>query len=109
VDFTFEQVGTVGVFTFRGELTVYHEDTLKMVLMKAIHSMDRGVLNFKKVTQIDLKCLQLIKQAYLTSIRLKNPLILTEVPQNYLVAIIKNKNDKGLITNGCTDDKTKVV
>jgi hypothetical protein len=40
---------------------------------------------------------------------MKNPLILTDVPQNYLSDMIKNKNDKGLISNAYTDDTTKVV
>jgi hypothetical protein len=42
------------------------------------------VLNFKKVTRIDRKCLQLLKQAYLTSVRLHNPLILINLQENYL-------------------------
>jgi hypothetical protein len=109
VDFKFEQVGRVGIFNLRGELAGDCEDCLKIVLMKAIHSMDRAVLNFRKVAWIDPKCLQLISQAYLTSVRLKNPLILTGVPQNYLSDMIKNNNYKGLITNACTDDTTKVV
>jgi len=109
VDFTFEQVGRVGIFILRGELTGDCEDSLKIVLMKAIHSMDRAVLNFTKVAWIDPKCLQLIRQAYFTSVRMKNPLILTDVPQNYLSDMIKNKKDKGLIANAYTDDTTKVL
>jgi hypothetical protein len=53
--------------------------------------MDRAVLNFKKVAWIDPKCLQLIRQAYFTSVRMKKPLILADVPQNYLPDMIKNK------------------
>lgn len=109
MDFTFEQVGRVGIFNLRGKLTRDCEDSLKIVLMKAIHSMDRAVLNFKKVAWIDPKCLQLIRQAYFTSVRMKNPLILTDVPQNYLSDMIKNKYDKGLIANAYTEDTTKVV
>ena len=109
MDFTFEQVGRVGIYILRGELTGDCEDSLKIVLMKAIHSMDRAVLNFKKVAWIDPKCLQLIRQAYFTSVRMKNPLILTDVPQKYLSDMIKHKNYMGLITNACTDDTTKVV
>jgi anti-anti-sigma regulatory factor len=109
VDFTFEQVGRVGIFILRGELTGDCEDSLNIVLMKAIHSMDRAVLNFKKVARIDPKCLQLIRQAYFTSVRMKNPLILTDVPKNYLSDMVKNKNDKGLIANVYTDHTTKVL
>ncbi|MBI5057924.1 MAG: hypothetical protein HZB61_15040 [Nitrospirae bacterium] len=79
----FEQFQRVGIFTFCGEITSECEDDLKMVLMKAIHGIDRAVLNFKKVSRIDFKCLHLIKQAYSTSVRLKNPLILTNMPEDY--------------------------
>lgn len=109
MNYTFEQVGRVGIFILRGELTGDCEDSLKIVLMKAIHSMDRAVLNFKKIAWIDPKCLQLIRQAYFTSVRLKNPLILTDVPQNYLPDMMKNKNDRGLITNAYAVDTTKVI
>jgi anti-anti-sigma regulatory factor len=108
MDFAFEQVGSVGIFILKGELTGDSEDVLKIVLMKAIHSMDRGVLNFKEVTRIDHKCLQLIKQAYAASVRLKTPLILTEVPQNYVAAVIRNNNN-GSFANACADDTTKVA
>lgn len=109
MDFSFEQVGSVGIFILRGELTSDCEDGLKLVLMKAIHSMDRGVLNFKEVTLIDHKCLQLIKQAYAASVRIKNPLILTEVPQNYLPAMLMGKNNDGLFENARTEDTTEVT
>lgn len=84
MELTFEQIGEIGIFNFSGELTQEHEDNLKITLMKAIHSIDRAVLNFKKVTRIDRKCLQLLKQAYLTSVRLHNPLILINLQENYL-------------------------
>jgi len=110
MDFSFEQVGSVGIFILKGELTKDCEDGLKLVLMKAIHSMDRGVLNFKEVTRIDHKCLQLIRQAYTASVRIKNPLILTEVPQNYLPAIMMmGENIDGLFDNACTEDTRKVA
>ncbi|MBI4847880.1 MAG: hypothetical protein HY808_04780 [Nitrospirae bacterium] len=98
MDCEFEQFQRVGIFTFCGELTSECEDDLKMVLMKAIHSSDRAVLNFKKVSKIDFKCLHLIRQAYLISVRLKNPLILTNVPEDYSSDLLnrtaKNKEDK---------------
>lgn len=95
MEYTFEQSGRVGIFTFTGELTSKYEDNLKLLLMKAIHSIDKAVLNFKSVSNIDLKCLQLIRTAYCTSVRLKNPIILTEIPRNHLPQIFNcrfNKN-----------------
>ena len=87
MNFTFEQLDTVGVFNLFGELTAEHQDELKLLLMRATHGIDRAVLNLKKVTRIDFTCLKLLRKAYCTSIRLKNPLILTEVPIIYLTEI----------------------
>ena len=95
MNYTYEQSGSVGIFTFTGDLTSKYEDSLKLLLMKAIHSIDRAVLNFKSVSSIDLKCQQLIRTAYYTSVRLKNPMILTEIPENHLSQIFNcrfNKN-----------------
>jgi anti-anti-sigma regulatory factor len=87
INYTFEQVGNVGIYNLTGELTTDHEDDLKLILMRAIHSIDRAVFNLKKVTSIDLKCLKLLKKAYCTSLRLKSPIILTEVPHHYISEI----------------------
>ncbi len=89
INFTFEQFNNVGIFNLIGELTAEHEDELKLLLMRAIHGMDRAVLNMKKVSRIDLTCFNLIRKAYCTSLRLKNPIILTEVPRNYINGIYK--------------------
>lgn len=87
LNFTFEQLDNVGIFNLFGELTTEHQDELKLLLMRATHGIDRAVLNLKKVTRIDFTCLKLLRKAYCTSIRLKNPLILTEVPVIYLTEI----------------------
>ena len=83
INFTFEQFGNVGIFNLTGELTAEHEDELNLLLMRAIHRNGRAVLNLKKVTRIDLICLKLLEKAYCASIRLKNPIILTELPKHY--------------------------
>ena len=85
---SFEELDNVGIFTLRGEITTTQEDDLKILLMRAIHGIDRAVLNFRKVTRIDITCRELLRKAYCTSIRLKNPLIMTEVPKNYLSEIL---------------------
>lgn len=89
IDFTFEQFNNVGIFNLKGELTSEHEDELKLLLMRAIHGMDRAVLNMKKVTRIDVTCFNLLRKAYCTSLRLKSPIILTEVPRDYINDIYK--------------------
>lgn len=108
MEYKFEQHGTVGIFTFKGKLSPDYEDELKLILMRAIHSMDRAVLNFKQVTRIDFKCLQLIEQAYFTSIRLKNPLILTDMPHGFF-SDSANKNNKEFTIHEYEDDTEKVI
>lgn len=89
INFTYEQFNNVGIFNLNGELTSEHEDELKLLLMRAIHGVDRAVLNMKKVTRIDGTCFNLLRKAYCTSLRLKSPIILTEVPKDYINGIYK--------------------
>jgi anti-anti-sigma regulatory factor len=103
---SFEELGHVGIFTFKGELTTKQEDDLKILLMRAIHGIDRAVLNFRKVTRIDFTCRELLRKAYCTSIRLKNPIIMTEVPQNYLPEILScGTDDTGFSYFGNTKER----
>ncbi len=87
----FEEYGGVGIFSFSGKLTEEHKDDLNMLLMRAIHSIDRVVLNFSKVKQIDVTSLMQIKKAYYTSLRLDNPLIMTAVPAKYRKELFDDK------------------
>lgn len=89
INFTFEQFNNVGIFNLIGELSAEHEDELKLLLMRAIHGVDRAVLNMNKVTSIDITCFSLIRKAYCTSLRLKNPIIITDIPGNYMTEIYK--------------------
>ena len=91
MEYTFERSGPVGIFTFNGELSSIHESKLSVILMRAIHSVDRAVLNFRDVSNIDLKCLDLIKNAYCTSLRLKNPIIITDIPARFINDIFNCK------------------
>lgn len=102
MEFTFEQIGTLGIFNFKGELTQPYEDNLKLTLMKAIHSIDRAILNFSKVNIIDHKCFQLLRQAYYTSVRLKKPLILIDLDRGYLERLANqtDEDDKGFSSVG---------
>jgi len=85
----FEKNGGVGIFSLSGELTNDHEDDLEMVLMKALYSTERAVVNFKDVTKIDDSCVNLLRKAYCTSIRLKSPIIMTGIPQEYADGIFQ--------------------
>lgn len=83
--FTLQEINNVKIFNIFGELKTEHEEELGLLLMKAIHSTEyRAVLNLNNVSVIDSGCLNLIKKAYCTSIRLKNPLIVMDAPEDYL-------------------------
>jgi len=109
INFKFEQFNNVGIFNLAGELTSEHEDELKLLLMRAIHGMDRAVLNMKKVTRIDLTCFKLLRKAYCTSLRLKSPLILTEVPRDYISEIYKCDIADALETKWSPDYQESVI
>ena len=79
-----ESFEKVGIFTISGDISSKHEDNLKLLLMKAVHGVYRSVLNFRGVNRINRKCLKLLNKAYCTSLRLKNPIIMTEIPAAYL-------------------------
>jgi ABC-type transporter Mla MlaB component len=87
IQYIYEEFSNTGVFYISGDLTDEQEDELQLLLMRAIHSLDRAVLNLEKVTKIKPGSLALLRNAYCTSIRLKNPLILTQIPENYISEI----------------------
>ena len=87
IQYTFEQNENVGIFNFFNAITSNQEDDLKIILMRAIYSIDRAVLNFRRVSRIDQSCIKLLRKAYCTSLRLKNPIILTEIPDKYISAL----------------------
>jgi anti-anti-sigma regulatory factor len=103
INFTFEQFNNVGIFNLIGELSTEHEDELKLLLMRAIHSMDRAVLNMKKVTSIDITCFSLLRKAYCTSLRLKSPIIITDIPVNYISEIYKCDISGAMESERCSD------
>ena len=111
-----ESFENVGVFKISGDVSSDHEDSLKLLLMKAVNGINRSVLNLSGVNSISRNCLKLLNKAYCTSLRLKNPIIMTEVPDAYLpdifsckslnsdVVILKNKTkrvtEKSGVLNG---------
>ncbi len=101
MDFSFDQLENVGIFTFNSEITTEHEDELKILLMRAIYSIDRAILNFKNVSRIDLNCIQLLNRAHYTSVRLKNPLIFINVPRIFLseLSVCKIESDFNFLHN----------
>lgn len=87
IHYIYEEFDSTGIFYISGDLTDEHENELQLLLMRAIHSFDRAVFNLKNVSRINAGCLTLMRKAYCTSIRLRNPLILTQVPEQYISEI----------------------
>lgn len=107
---TYESFQNVRLFTISGDMSSEHEDKLKLLLMKAVHGVYRSVLNFRGVTRINHNCLKLLNKAYCTSLRLKNPIIMTEIPETYLPEIFRNGsvyNDGASLNNKTGQDSEK--
>jgi anti-anti-sigma regulatory factor len=85
-----ESFKNVDIFTLSGNLSSEHEDNLKLLLMKVVHSMGRSVLNLRGIDGINSNSLKLLNKAYRTSVRLKNPIIITEVPEPYITEIFSD-------------------
>jgi anti-anti-sigma regulatory factor len=84
INLHYEENCGVGIFSLSGELTADQEDDLKIMLMRALYSTERAVVNFKDVSKINHSSIKLLKNAYCTSIRLRNPIIITGIPQEYI-------------------------
>jgi anti-anti-sigma regulatory factor len=96
IDYIFEKVGNVGLYYLRGKLTSDKEDSLKLLLMRALHRTDRAVINLRDVSCIDDSCMKLLIRAYKISLRMKKLLIIAEPPEDYMEEIfdLGKKNSK---------------
>jgi len=77
MNYTFEKSDDVGILTFQGRLSSDHIHEIKIALVKCIHSSERLIFNFNKVTGIDSSCLQLLREACMISGKLnKKPTLI---------------------------------
>ena len=105
-----ESFENIGIYTISGDISSDHEDNLKLLLMKAVNGINRPVLNLRGVNKISRNCLTLLNKAYCASLRLKNPIIMTEVPEIYLPEIFSCNslnNDVLILNNKTTRDSGK--
>ena len=58
--FTVDDSQKSGLITADGSLTIQHASDFKDTLMKALSEVDKIEVNFDKVTEVDLTCLQLL-------------------------------------------------
>jgi len=90
VEYTYERIGDIGLFNLNGDLVKSCIGDLKVLLMRAVYADEKAVINLRNVQTIDMVCLNLLRDAYWTSIRLRKPIIITEVPERYIEHIRKN-------------------
>ncbi|MEW6739359.1 MAG: STAS domain-containing protein [Nitrospirota bacterium] len=82
--FRFEKTGDFGILTFDGEITAQHADRLKEALMVSLDNAEHVVVNFEKVSEIDVDCLCLFYTTWGMLARLKKRLTLTGInPEMY--------------------------
>lgn len=74
-----KQSNGVQVLTLSEKLTIQNANKLKTVLVKSFDSTGSLRLNFEKVTEADLFCLQLLCSANMTAIKLKKHLEITGI------------------------------
>jgi anti-anti-sigma regulatory factor len=94
IDYIFEKMGNVGLYYLRGDLSSDREDGLKVLLMRALHGTDRAVINLRNVSYIDERCMRLLRLAYKISLRLRKPIIITEIPENYIEEIFDHGTER---------------
>jgi anti-anti-sigma factor len=84
LNFKFEKAGDFGILSFDGELTAQHADRLKEALMVSLDNAEHVVVNFEKVSEIDVDCLFLFYTTWGMLARLKKRLTLTGIsPEMY--------------------------
>jgi anti-anti-sigma factor len=71
LNFKFEKAGDFGILSFDGELTAQHADRLKEALMVSLDNAEHVVVNFEKVSEIDVDCLFLFYTTWGMLARLK--------------------------------------
>ena len=87
-----EQPGAVGALALEGELTIGRAGELRTALINALDKVSHLQLNFEKVTDIDLSCLQLICSTHKTAAGMKKRLTVTGNSQTF-----KKKMEKKII------------
>jgi anti-anti-sigma regulatory factor len=78
-----QKLNDVSIFNLYGELSEEHESELNLLLMRAIHGVDRAVVNLKHVTAVDAPCLIMLRDAYTASRRVRNPLMFIGMRKEY--------------------------
>ncbi|MBF0560214.1 MAG: anti-sigma factor antagonist [Nitrospirae bacterium] len=89
--FTFEKSGTAGHLTLDGELTTERADYVKEALLMAINNADFLVVNFTRVTSLDIFCTQMFCLAYFVSRKRGKHLMVTGLRQEIFKPVQKEQ------------------
>lgn len=89
LNFKLEQQGEVETLAVEGGITIQHAIEFKTALLKSFDSVDHVRLNFGKVTEVDLSCLQLLCAAHLTSGKAKKRLTITGCAEPFKKAVLE--------------------
>ncbi len=77
MDFKLEPSSDMGVLTLDGELTIEHAGELKKILIHAMDSAEHVDIKLKKVSEVDLSCLQVLCSAHRTAFKSNKQLTLS--------------------------------
>ena len=88
--FIFEQQGHLGIFSFRGVLTLQHLKEMKAALMRALSNADHLIFDFEKVTRIDLSCFKLFCLAHRIALGLNKRLTLVGLRHSPLRQLLED-------------------
>ncbi len=80
--------GREATITLEGELTVHHAEEFRMLLIKALIDAEHVHVEFGRVADTDLSCLQLLCSAHRSAGRMKRSLSLTGIwPEAFAKAV----------------------
>lgn len=87
--FTKDDSKNEGLLNADGELTIQQAADFKDTLTKAISEVDRLEINFDKVTEVDITCLQILCSAHKTCVKVNKELSITGRQSEVLKEAIK--------------------
>ncbi len=91
LNFRTTQPGVSGILTASGTLTIPYANELKTALVNSLAGVNHLELDFEKVTEVDLACLQLLCSAHLACEKMHKKLTMSGCSEPFRQAV----NDAG--------------
>jgi anti-anti-sigma regulatory factor len=98
-----------GRLTIGGALTIQRSAELKEILLKAMTEVDSITIQFDRVTDVDLSCMQMLCAAHKTSMRIQKKLRIDENQTDILQKAFKDAGFSQLMKCKNTDDSGHCV